>query len=86
MKTLYKEILFSSLLFITASVVTTIIHEGGHAFFVKYYSLQGQWYYDHVDWNYQTASTKQVAVICLGGVYFQSYSTSDLLPHCIKTE
>jgi hypothetical protein len=84
MKPVYKEILFSTLLFISAAFLTTVIHEGGHAFFVKHFSMHTQWYYDHVDYNYQVATKEQAIWICLGGSIFSTIMLLTFFPIALR--
>ena len=70
MKQLYKEILFSTLILISSFIITVLIHESGHASFVKYFHLKGTIYQNHVEYNYLDADEKQSIWICLGGSIF----------------
>jgi hypothetical protein len=84
MKTIYKEILFSTLVFISAAILTFLIHESGHAFFVKHCSLQGQLYQNHVECNWQTATKEQIIWICFGGSIFSLIQLLICFPLALK--
>ena len=80
MKPLYKEILFSSFLFISAFLLTIFIHESGHAFLVKYFSIPGTFFHNRIDWNYEVATTEQSIWVCLGGSIFSFIQLLIFLP------
>jgi hypothetical protein len=80
MKPLYKEILFSTLLFVSAFIITCTIHEGGHAFFIKYSGLRGTWYHNYVDYDWSKGDRPKWLISCAGGLIFTLIQIVILLP------
>ena len=56
MKIQYKEILFSTLILVSSFLITVLIHELAHAYFVNYFSLKGEIYQNHLEYKYQEAT------------------------------
>jgi len=63
----WRETFVSTMLFISSFICSTIIHESGHAFFVRINDIAGIWYHNRVDYNYQQLSSGSNALICAGG-------------------
>lgn len=79
-----KESLLSALLFCMAFIITCIFHEAGHAFLVRCLGLQGRWYHNRVDYNYEQASLAQGVWVCLGGSLFTAVQMALCYPLSLR--
>lgn len=79
-----REVVFSTSLLTSAAILTFTLHECGHAFFIKLYSLPGTLYQNRVDFDFTKANKQELIWFALGGSIFSLFQFIVFYPISIK--